>query len=61
MESAVVLLQQYRDILVASYAPVGPDGTPHLRTLRQSTDPLEMAALDDIGALDELIREMSSN
>ena len=61
VDRAIVLLRQYREILVASYAPVGPDGKPQLRTLKQSTDPLEMAAFADIVSLDELIGEMSSS
>ena len=55
------IVRQYREILVASYAPVGPDGKPQLRTLKQSTDPLEMAASADVVLLDELIGEMSSS
>ncbi|WP_027154407.1 hypothetical protein [Mesorhizobium sp. WSM2561] len=60
IDQALGLLRQYRDILVASYAPLAPGGVPQPRTLEQASDPLELAALNDIALLDEIIKEMSA-
>ncbi|WP_281035218.1 MULTISPECIES: hypothetical protein [unclassified Mesorhizobium] len=43
-----------------SYAPIGPDGVPEIRTPAQAADPLEIAALEDIASLDAVIKEMST-
>ncbi|RWD30848.1 MAG: hypothetical protein EOS22_06265 [Mesorhizobium sp.] len=51
---------QYRDTLVMSHAPIGPDGVPEIRTPAQTADPLEIAALEDIASLDAAIKEMST-
>ncbi len=59
IDKALLLLTQYRDQLVASHAPISLDGTPEPRTLAQSSDPLEIAALEDITALDAVIYAMS--
>lgn len=59
IDQALLLLKQYRDILVASYAPIGVDGVPEPRSAAQATDPLEIAALEDIALLDTVIEEMS--
>ncbi|TGQ09313.1 hypothetical protein EN858_21440 [Mesorhizobium sp. M4B.F.Ca.ET.215.01.1.1] len=60
IDSALVLLRQYRDILVMSYAPIGPSGVPETRTPAQAADPIEIAALEDIASLDAVIKEMST-
>ncbi|MDX8437655.1 hypothetical protein RFN25_30080 [Mesorhizobium abyssinicae] len=36
IDQALPLLEQYRAILVASHAPIGPDGVPELRTAAPS-------------------------
>ena len=56
---ALGLLKQYRDVLVESFAPRDADGVPEIRTLAQSTDPLEIAALKDIELLNAVIGAMS--
>ncbi|AZO48913.1 MAG: hypothetical protein E5V61_04095 [Mesorhizobium sp.] len=60
IDRALVLLRQYRDTLVMSYAPIGPGGVPEIRTPAQAADPLEIAALEDIASLDAVIKEMST-
>lgn len=60
VDQALALLKQYRDILVASYAPLDADGDPELRTAAQAIDPLEIAALEDIALLETVIGEMSA-
>lgn len=59
IDKALDLLKQYRDTLVMSHAPIGPDGVPEMRTPAQAADPLEIAALEDIASLDAVIKEMS--
>ncbi|UCI10750.1 hypothetical protein [Mesorhizobium sp. B1-1-8] len=44
---------------MASYAPIGPDDIPEMRTLAQTHDPVEMAAVKDIASLDEVITAMT--
>ncbi|RVD33853.1 hypothetical protein EN812_31595 [Mesorhizobium sp. M4B.F.Ca.ET.169.01.1.1] len=60
IDQALALLEQYRTVLVASHAPISPDGVPELRTAAQIADPLEIAALEDIAQLDAVIKEMST-
>ncbi|RUX50038.1 hypothetical protein EOA33_10715 [Mesorhizobium sp. M4A.F.Ca.ET.050.02.1.1] len=60
IDRALFLLRKYRDTLVMSHAPMGPDGVPELRTAAQTADPLEIAALEDIAQLDAVIKEMST-
>ncbi|TJW68095.1 MAG: hypothetical protein E5V29_14440 [Mesorhizobium sp.] len=60
IDRALVLLRQYRDTLVMSHAPIGPDGVPEIRTPAQAADPLEIGALEDIASLDAVIKEMST-
>jgi len=58
IDQVVHLLKQYRQTLVMSFAPVDSNGVPELRTLVQSTDPLEIAAVNDIALLDAVIDAM---
>lgn len=58
IDRAIILLKQYRDILVASYVPIGAEGVPEPKTPEQAADPLEIAALEDLAALDAVIKEM---
>ncbi|RWC33020.1 MAG: hypothetical protein EOS54_31740 [Mesorhizobium sp.] len=60
IDRALDLLKQYRDTLVMSHAPIGPDGVPEIRTPAQAADPLEIVALEDIASLDAVIKEMSA-
>ena len=61
IDRAIDLLRQYRLILVMSFAPVDADGVPEIRTLSQSTDPLEIAAMNDIELIDAVIGAMSGH
>ena len=61
IDQAIDLLRQYRLILVMSFAPVDADGVPEIRTLAQSTDPLEIAAMKDIELIDAVIGAMSGH